>query len=257
VNDRRNGQAGDAWDDGRHAGDTAASVSLQCHPDAMHWAEAAAAEIAQALAAQLQAQDSARLLLSGGSTPDLVHRRLAHYPLPWNRISIGLVDERWGPPGHAGSNAALLQAALRDTPAHAARFTPLIQPDMTLEAAVDAANARAYTDGLPCLAVLGMGEDGHIASLFPGAASLLPAFADPRTYAAFDATGCAVAAPWPQRITLTPAGLMRTGARMLLIRGDTKREVLQRALVIHDPLRYPVRVAITAPQACLRVHWCP
>ncbi len=244
-------------EDAGHPDDGDVRVSLQTHADADRWAQAAAADIAAAITAELRTQPSATVLLSGGTSPVPVYRRLAGAALDWSRVEIGLVDERWGAPGHAGSNAILLRESLLQASTAAARFTPLIRPGLTLEAAVSAANAHATAMPMPCMAVLGMGEDGHVASLFPGAAGLLDAYADPRPYIALDATGCPVAGAWTQRITLTPAGLMWARARLLLIRGATKLAVFRRALASHDPLHYPVRVAITAPGASLRVHWCP
>ena len=75
-------------------------------------------------------------------------------------------------------------------------------------------------------------------------------------YAALDASGCPVAGDWPQRITLTPAGLAHARQRLLLLRGRSKRQVLVRALEGEDVLQMPIRVAIGRGGPPLRVHWC-
>ena len=107
-----------------------------------------------------------------------------------------------------------------------------------------------------CVAVLGMGNDGHTASLFPGSADLDRALASPLPYAALDASGCPVAGDWPLRITLTPAGLARTRHRLLLLRGETKREVFLRALQGDDVRELPIRAALGIGLEPVRVHWC-
>lgn len=227
---------------------------LYLHADAEDWIEAAVADIAFALERQLEARGEARLLLSGGNTPAPVYRVLARAPLDWSRISIGLVDERWLPEGDPASNARLVRETLLEEGADRARFEPMLMPPHSIEDSVRAAN-RATRAG--AVAVLGMGEDGHVASLFPHTSSLAAALDATGDYVAFDAGMAPVAAPWPQRISLTPAGLARTATRLLLLRGEGKRALLMHALEGRDPLELPVRLAFGLPGDPLRIHWCP
>lgn len=118
-------------------------------------------------------------------------------------------------------------------------------------------SAIGCVDHAASIAVPGMGEDGHTASLFPQARSLPGALSSPCDYLAFDASGCAGAGEWPLRITLTPTGLSKARTRLLLIRGQSKRRVFDRALNGGDPHELPVRIALTTPGAALQVHWCP
>lgn len=227
---------------------------LYLHADVEAWCEAAVGDIAGALKRQLETTEQARLLLSGGSTPAPVYRLLAQAWLDWSRISVGLVDERWLPDGDPASNARLIRDNLLEKGAIGARFEPMLMPPHSIEESLHAAN-RA--DGAGAVVVIGMGEDGHIASLFPGIPDLAAAMAAREDYVAIDASAAPVAAPWPQRISLTPAGLDRSFARVLLLRGKRKRDLLLSALEPGDPQELPVRIAFGLSGAPLRIHWCP
>jgi 6-phosphogluconolactonase len=225
------------------------------HADADAWALAAADDVAHALRDALAARGRAHLLVSGGSTPAPVYHLLSLVPLAWQQISIGLVDERWLPPNDPDSNARLAYATLLQAQAAAAAFTPLVRVGDDLPAALTAANAT----GVPAsdVAVLGMGEDGHIASLFPGAHDLDAAMVSTDAYATIDAAGCPGAGRWPQRLSATPATLARAGTRILLLRGAAKRAVFERALAGDDARELPVRLLFAPAATPLRVHWTP
>jgi 6-phosphogluconolactonase len=228
---------------------------LFLHADAEAWVRSAVADIAAGLQRALDAHGEARLLLSGGSTPAPVHRALAREALDWPRISVGLVDERWLAKDDLASNARLVRETLLDEGAPGARFQPMqLPPHHRIEDSVREANRRGVA-GAVC--VLGMGEDGHTASLFPNIADLPHALVATGDYVAIDAAAAPVAQPWPRRISLTPAGLSRTATRILLLRGARKREVLLRALEDGDVAEYPVRAAFSLPGDPLRIHWAP
>jgi len=230
-------------------------ITLVRYDDPDEWIDAAAAEIGAALRTEIRQRGAARLLLSGGTTPAPVYQALAELPLDWSKLEVGLVDERWLSPQDSDSNAYLVRQSFLER-AEGARFEPLVRVGKPLQDCVHAANVHAQHAPAACMAVLGMGGDGHTASLFPGATDLGKALANPLPYAALDATGCPGANTWPLRITLTPAGLAPIGQRMLLLRGKQKLEVLERALAGNDAHEYPIRVAFDTPGARLRVHWC-
>ena len=223
------------------------------HRDEAAWAAAIADSTADALRRDL-ATGRARMLLSGGSTPAPAYRALANYGLDWARVQVALVDERWLPPGDADSNARLVQETLLQGRAAAAQLEPILIRDRGLDESVREANRHA---GPASIALLGMGPDGHTASLFPGARGLAEALASTDDYVSIDATGCAVAGHFPLRISLTPAGLSRARLRLLLVRGADKRKLLERALAGTDTLELPVRALFTLPGAPLHIHWCP
>lgn len=236
------------------------AVEWHAHADESAWIEACVRTIAEGLARDLEQHPQALLLLSGGGTPVPVYRALAREPLAWSRVVVSLVDERWTPPDSPGNNARLLRETLLTGHAAEAELWPLAIPDMSIDDAVRLANRRLDATRLPLAAVvLGIGGDGHTASLFPGASNLDSALASTEAYVAIDASGCPGAGDWPQRISLTPAGLAAADTRLLLLRGGDKRAVFERAQAGDDIAELPVR-AVLAPAGAsspLQVHWCP
>ena len=165
----------------------------------------------------------ARIVLAGGSTPEPAYRHLASRPVPWGRVEIFFSDERCVPPDHEDSNYRMVREALLDrvplTPAAVHRIPGELDAD---DAATHAVRDLRHSGGgvAPAvdLAVLGMGADGHTASLFPGA----PAPPD-------GALAVAVAGE-PPRVSLTLSVLNGAAARLVLVDGAAKASALSRAL---------------------------
>ncbi|WP_238376606.1 6-phosphogluconolactonase [Luteimonas abyssi] len=237
------------------AQDAEARVQLYTYDSVTQWIWGAAVTLSAELGRSLEHKPRARLLLSGGTTPAPVYAALAKSPLDWSAIDVALVDERWLRPDDPDSNARLIRESLLQGNAARARFETLTQPGRPLTEAVATANAHARN--APDVVVLGMGEDGHTASLFPGMRDLDAALSSRQAYVAADATGCPGAGNWHTRISLTPAGLAPARVRVLLIRGQRKRDLLERVLAGEDAHEYPARIAFTTPGAPLHVHWCP
>lgn len=246
VDDRATGSA--------HVEAPVARHVLHVHPNHEVWTWAVAVAIAADLRRELVLQPRARLLLSGGTTPGPVYHALSQAPLDWDRVDVGLVDERWLLPDDPDSNAHLVRTQLLQDRAAAAHFEPMTQAGRHIEGAVATANAHARRQAT--VAVLGMGDDGHTASLFPGMADLERVLQSPRDYVAVDAHGCAGAREWPRRISLTPHGLARIPHRVLLMHGERKRAVFEQALESGDPHRWPILAALEGnPAMPLQVHW--
>lgn len=229
------------------------------YADATVWAQAAAGAIGDSLRLALGSHARALLLVSGGGTPAPVFEVLAAMNLPWPQITIALVDERVTGEA-AGRNDALVQRTLLQNGAQAAHFQPLLQNGAALDAHAAAETASAWLAqfGIPPSAVvLGMGEDTHTASLFPGSQGLAKALVTDAAYAPIDATGCPVAGRYPHRVSLTPAGLAPARKRVLLLRGQDKLSAFERALVSGDVTEAPVCIACDTPGAMLEVYWCP
>jgi 6-phosphogluconolactonase len=159
------------------------------HGDADGWIEAVAAEMAQTLNHDINEVGRARILLSGGTTPAPVYQALAELDVHWDRVEVSLADERWLSPQDRDSNAWLVREHLLKR-AEGAHFDPLVRIGKPLPECVYTANLQAQHSQPPSLVALGMGNDGHTASLFPGSKDLARALESTLPYAALDATGC-------------------------------------------------------------------
>lgn len=230
-------------------------VEFQACQDATQWAWAAAVVLSAALKRALESRPRARLLLSGGRTPAPAYTALGRAPLDWERVDVALVDERWLLPDDPDSNARMVRESLLAGRAASARFEAITRAGRSIEEAVTIANMHAAQPA--DVVVLGMGDDGHVASLFPGMIGLADALASTRPYVAVDASGCPAAGAWTRRVSLTPAGLAPATTRVMLLRGARTREVLDRVLAGDDPMEFPARMAFTTPGAPLRILWSP
>jgi 6-phosphogluconolactonase len=192
--------------------------------------------VAQALAEAAAAKGRVTLALAGGTTPRAMHEVLAcSRSVPWLAVHVYFGDERAVPPEHPDSNYRMAKESLLDRvpiPPHQVHRMRGEDPDR------DAA-ARAYEALLPDVLdvlVLGMGEDGHTASLFPGADSLRES-----TRRVLPVIG---PKPPPERLTLTPPEILGAERRIVLAAGAGKAEAVARALEgPWDPSATPVQFA--------------
>ncbi len=219
----------------------------------------AVADILRAECAKaLDARGSAALALAGGSTPFPIYRALAAAPLDWSRATILPGDDRCVAHDHPASNLRALREAFTAT--SGLRILPLTAEDGDPVASL--AVARAALAPLHAVALdavmLGMGEDAHTASLFPGVAALPAALAADAAEDAFAIVPDPLPpeAPFP-RITLGLARLLRARSLHLLVTGARKREVLRAAQAAYDPLRMPISAVLHAPDTTVHIHWSP
>lgn len=219
-------------------------------------------ELARVVARRLHAalddalteREVASLVVSGGRTPAPVFEQLAGASLEWERIVVTLADERWVPDRDPDSNAALVRRHLLQDTAASARFVPLFGGEATPEEGEAGCERRLAPIPRPFDAVLlGMGADGHTASLFPGAASLEGALTvEGRACMAIRAPGAA-----QPRMTLTLSALLDARRIVLLITGEAKRRTLERALSGTDARRMPVRAVLRQERIPIEIHWAP
>jgi 6-phosphogluconolactonase len=204
-----------------------ASLVVLDNPDNL--AEHVATWLAGRIAAT---QGPCSLALSGGSTPKRLYERLAQAPwrdrLPWDRIELFWGDERFVPPNHPDSNQRMArEAMIAHVPIPPAQLHPVPtegtpeQAARQYEAVLRDFAARRPGRPLFDLQLLGLGTDGHTASLFPGA----PVLAERRALVA-----AVVGAKPEPRITLTYPALDDSDAVAFLVTGAEKRVILRRFL---------------------------
>jgi len=200
------------------------------HDDAEAAARAAAAQVAAEARAAVTARGRFLLALSGGRTPEIMFRALAEETVPWPRVHVFQVDERAAPEDCPDRNWNALRDGLLDRvalPAEQRHPMPVDSPDLEA-AAADYARRLVQIAGRPPvldLVHLGLGADGHTASLVPG---------DP----ALDVFNAAatIAGPYQgrRRLTLTFSTLNRARRVLWLVVGAEKAEMLAR-LARRDP----------------------
>jgi 6-phosphogluconolactonase len=196
----------------------------------------AAAYLAEYLAEVVAENSRATVALAGGSTPRAMHEALAcSKDVPWLAVHVYFGDERAVPPEHSDSNYRMAKESLLDrVPIPKAQVHRMQAENPDREAA-----ARAYEALLPDsidVLVLGIGEDGHTASLFPGAASLREA--GRRVLAVVGPK------PPPERLTITPPVILAARHRIVLASGAGKADAIARALEgPWDPDATPIQLA--------------
>lgn len=230
------------WHDHANADTLAASVSTQL--------QAACSEA-------VASRGRALLALAGGRTPLPLYRRLASCPLPWSRVTVLPTDERCVPQDHRASNLRVITTVFAGAPDVDLESLTTIDGDPQRSEAAARAMLARHRDDFDAV-VLGMGNDAHTASLFPGAPQLDAALDPGSTVDAcrIDPRPLPTDAPFP-RITLTVARLLRARTLHLLVTGTDKREVLQQAIASGDPRRHPIAAILHAPGALLHLHWSP
>lgn len=221
-------------------------MNLLEYPDRELMALAVADRIAAELAQGLRAAGHASLCVPGGATPGPVFDTLSGVDLDWANVAVFLGDERWVPETSPRSNTAQLRARLLRGRAAAAQLVPLRADTPEPEAALDAL-ADGIAPHLPItVLLLGMGDDMHTASLFPGADRLAEAMApDAPVLMALRAP----TAPEP-RITLTARVLAGALHAHVIITGPAKRAAILHAEGL-SPLEAPIRTVLSHAT----IHW--
>lgn len=232
-----------------------APPAIESFVDGAAWADACAARLTDALAAACANRGKAVFAGSGGSTPAPIYRRMARADLDWSRIAVTLIDERYVPETSPESNAALLKQTLLTGPAASARFVPLFHPAVTVDrAAALAAHALAAEGGKLDAVLLGMGEDGHICSMFPNSPTLKTLLSPAlRPTVVGVPHGRDGAAPSLERLTINLPYLMNARRVVLALTGAAKRAVLEREAA-GDPATQPI-AALVAANVPLDVLW--
>ncbi|MDO6563323.1 6-phosphogluconolactonase [Amphritea sp. 1_MG-2023] len=207
-----------------------------------------AEHIARQLSDAINSSGKAYLAVSGGTTPVPLFKRLSQIPLAWHQVTITLADERWINPDQPDSNEYLVRTALLQQYAGNAHFIPLWQAGMTAAAAAQHQTGCQQLSQPFDIVLLGMGNDGHTASLFPDAAELSAALQSQADSVAINPTHASYA-----RLSLTPSRLLNSQQRILHIVGQDKLTTLTQAL-ISTPQAMPINLFLQQP---LTIFWAP
>jgi 6-phosphogluconolactonase len=211
--------------------------------------------IAADLSAALNAGRLASLVVSGGRSPARLFERLRTATLDWSRVCVALADERWVDASDPSSNERLVRDVLLQERAAAARFRGLkngaATPDL---GAVLAWKTFAEVPRPFDVTVLGMGDDGHTASLFPGSPNLPGALDET---ASAGCVGMRSPTPPQARMSLNLAALLESRRIFILITGEAKWQTYLAACQPGAVELMPVRAVLRQRRTPVEVVWCP
>ncbi|UOO82567.1 6-phosphogluconolactonase [Uruburuella testudinis] len=229
------------------------SYQWHSHENAAASAAALADAVADALQAALDKKGGAVLAVSGGRSPIAFFEALSQKDLDWAKIGLTLVDERIVPTDHADSNTGLVRQYLLQNKAAAAHWIPMVEADareaaLAPEAALQTALKHFRQ---PDALVLGMGGDGHTASLFPQAPQLDKGLDLANDVPLLHTTP--VTAPH-ERISMTLAAILNTPAVFLAIQGEEKKKVFEAAAQGLNKT-FPISYVLNQPKVECHVHY--
>lgn len=217
-------------------------------------AGAIAADVGFVIERALDARGEALVVLPGGGSPAPAFERLAAEEIDWHRVTIIPTDDRLVPVTHPLSNLAMIA---RHFLPKGARILPIVAEGTTDHlAAGKAADARlADLKWPPDLVWLGVGADGHTASIFPGP-DLENALNGPKTRRAVGLMPDPLPAEAPvARVTLSRAAILSARALLLALSGPEKRAVVERAIKDGPLSRTPIGRILSKAEGSIDIHW--
>ena len=226
------------------------------YDDAAEMAAAVAGDIAFVIESAIDARGACVVALPGGKTPLPIYEKLAATKLDWKRVTIIPTDERIVPLGDPLSNITAIGKTFLSK---GARVIPIVsEAAKDYKAAGKAADARLGDLHWPLdLCLLGVGSDGHTASIFPGP-DYEEAVAGPRERRALGVMPDPLPAEAPvPRVTLSRAAIVSARALMLAVTGDEKRKVIEAAIAQGPSSRYPIGRVLADAELPVDIHWSP
>lgn len=212
-----------------------------------------ASRLVAILTSAITERGAAYLVVSGGRTPQALFQTLAATPLAWDKVTILLADDRYLPVDAEQSNERLVKATLLQQYAAKATFVSLYAEAEQAFAAIKDILPRVASLPTFDAVILGMGEDGHTASLFPCSAQLSAGLSD--SAPAVLATE-PTSAPF-QRVSLSKPRLLDSRHIFLHLVGENKFPVLQQALLNTDPMQMPISAFLHHPSLTVDVMYSP
>lgn len=232
------------------------SVCWQLQTDATHLASALANALQSHSAHAIAEHGVVRMGLAGGSTPMAAYGQFARAALPWQKVHATLLDERAVPPTDAQSNQRAIAAALGERVNQLGVWQGLYAKADSLQAMAEQADNAVHGFGLPLdVAVIGMGDDGHIASLFVESADYADAIRMNNARAVVPIRFAANEGK-TDRLSFTLSALLASRRVLFCVTGSAKREVLEQSLSGHAP-HYAVARFLAAYHGPVDIFWSP
>lgn len=219
------------------------------------------AALSRAIVARLEAavaeRGAATLVATGGSTPAPLYDLLSKAQAPWDKVTVTLSDERWVDPADKASNERLAREHLLVGAAAPATFIGFKTADAHPESGAAEIDRRLRALPRPFdIVILGMGPDGHFASLFPGATELAAGL-DPETPSLVIPVERQDAAGAAERLSLTLTAVLDAGLIVILIDGEEKRALCRRAEGGNDTSELPIRAVLNQSLTPVEIWWAP
>lgn len=212
-------------------------------------------EVARFLTEAIRHRNKASLVVSGGSTPKPLFNHLSQKKIDWRKVTITLADERWVDPSNPESNEYLVRSQLLLSEAAAATFIGLKNEAPTPYDGEEQCNARLEAIGSPFdLVILGMGGDGHTASLFPQAERL------PEAVNMHSRRKCTAITPPEaphERMTMTLPALLDSRRIIVHITGEDKKQILDKAIAEGAAEDMPIRYILRQQKTPVHIFWAP
>ena len=225
------------------------------YEDSDEMADAVAGDVGFIVESALDARGEALIAVPGGKTPLPIYERLAKAKLNWKKVTIIPTDERLVPLTDEKSNIRAIAQAFLPT---GARVFPIGSDIADYKMAGNSANAKLADLKFPLdLAWLGVGSDGHTASIFPGP-DLDEALNAPKGRHAVGVMPDPLPPEAPvARVTLTRSAILSARTVLITIAGEEKKEMLEGAIADGQSSKLPIGRVLAEAEQPIDIHWCP
>ena len=212
---------------------------------------AIAARMAGLVSAQLGRDGAAHFVVGGGTTPERCFDLLSEYELDWDKVQVALSDERWVPNDHDDSNERLVRESMLKDVASAGHILSIYKSGLSADERSQELQSRKPENGFAC-SMVGMGTDGHFASLFPDADGLSEGLQlnNSRFYMPVRTN----ASPHP-RISMTLSALLASDEVLLFFFGKEKLAVYDNAHTVDKT--YPITALLEQDKTPVSLYWAP